>query len=311
MSIGHHHHHHHGHSHGHGSHQHHEQSLGRIRFAFFLNFFFACFELVGGYWINSVAIMSDALHDFGDALALGSAYWLERKSMKKPDARFSYGYRRLSLLAATITGFILLAGSAFICFEAWKRLLNPEPVHALGMMAFAFVGLLVNGVSLLKLKGGSSQNEKMLAWHFIEDIAGWLAVLAGSVVLHFVDWPQIDSILAIGIALWISFNVFRQIFAIGSIFLQALPAGVELTDISQALAEIAGIKNSHHTHLWSLDGSEHVLTTHVCLTSASTPLELVQLKKKIRETMHSRFGIHEVTIEFEFPDETCADPEHK
>lgn len=311
-------HHHHGHHHGH--HHHHQQGsshgegdsvVRRIGWAFFLNLGFAILELIGGLWTNSVAILSDALHDFGDALALGIALVLEKKSMQGADQRFTYGYRRWSLLSAVVTGAILLVGTVFIWKESIERLAAPEAVHPQGMLAFAILGIVINGASLLRFRHGKSANEKMLLWHFIEDVAGWVLVFVGSLVLMLVDFPQIDSILALLISAWIGFRVFRQVLSVGSIFLQALPPGLDISLIENRLARHERIHQCHHTHLWSLDGEQHILTTHVSLKETCTMEELVELKASVRQVLRQEFGISEVTIEFELPNEDCGDPVHQ
>lgn len=304
---------HHGHHphHGHHHHDHSGAAVRRIGWAFTLNLVFAVLELAGGLWTNSVAILSDALHDFGDAIALGIALVFEKKSHQGADGRFSYGYRRWSLLSAVITGAILLIGTVFIWKESLERLAHPEAIKPEGMFAFAILGIAVNGLSLLKFRHGESANEKMLMWHFVEDLAGWLMVLVASVVLYFVDFPQIDSILALGISAWISVRVIRQMFSVGSIFLQALPPGLEINLIEKRLSGLSEVKGCHHTHLWSLDGQHHVLTTHMSLKNSKSLNQLIELKASVRNVLRQEFGIFEATIEFEDPTEDCGDPIHQ
>lgn len=282
----------------------------RIGWVFLLNLAFAVIELVGGFWTNSVAIISDAIHDFGDALALGTAYLLEKKSQQRADAKFSYGYRRWSLLSAVVTGVILIVGTVFIWIEAIQRLASPEPVNSTGMFFLALLGIVVNGISMIRMKGGSSHNERMLTWHFIEDLAGWVIVLVASIALYFVDWPQLDSLLALMLTGWISLRVLQQLFSVGSIFLQALPAGMAIEMIEKRLCQLNDVKNIHHTHVWSLDGEEHILTTHVLLKNDVQRDVIVGLKQQIRQILNKEFSISEATIEFEYPGEDCADPIH-
>ncbi|MFM6928252.1 MAG: cation diffusion facilitator family transporter, partial [Bdellovibrio sp.] len=187
----------HHHSHSHSGHHHHHHShgavIGRMRFAFVLNLGFALVELVGGYLTNSVAIMSDALHDFGDALAMIIAIVMEKVSHKSSDQKFSYGYRRFSVLGAVITGMVLIVGSIFILIEAIPRLINPQQVHANGMLLLAVLGVAINGFAALRVSKGTSLNEKMLMWHMIEDVLGWVMVLFGALIMKFFDIPQIDA----------------------------------------------------------------------------------------------------------------------
>ncbi|HEX5169411.1 MAG TPA: cation diffusion facilitator family transporter, partial [Cyclobacteriaceae bacterium] len=175
------------HSHNH-DHEHRE-SLGNIRMAFWLNTGFALFELAGGILTNSVAILSDALHDFGDSLSLGLAHFFEKKSEQTRDKAFSYGYRRFSLLGAFINSIVLIVGSIFVIQEAAKRLLEPQEVNARGMLLLAVIGVVVNLVAMLRLKRGSSINERVVSLHFLEDVLGWVAVMIGSIVMIFAKVP--------------------------------------------------------------------------------------------------------------------------
>ncbi|MFH2055081.1 MAG: cation diffusion facilitator family transporter, partial [bacterium] len=177
--------------------QHVHSGLKNLRLAFFLNFGFAILEIGGGLWTNSVAILSDAVHDLGDSLAIASAWFLEKRSQRGGDQKYSYGYRRFSVLGAAINAVVLLVGSFFVLSEAISRLFQPEQSLAEGMIAFAVVGILVNGVAVLRLRGQTSLNASMVAWHLLEDVLGWTAVLVVGVTLLFTDIPILDPILSI------------------------------------------------------------------------------------------------------------------
>ncbi len=133
---------------------HHHHTTNNIKIAFLLNLSFTLLEIIGGLWTNSVAILSDALHDLGDTVALGLSWHLANVSQKKRDSQFSYGYKRFSLIGALISSIILLLGSVIILSEAIPRLFHPENVYVEGMILFAIFGVLVNGVAALRLRGG-------------------------------------------------------------------------------------------------------------------------------------------------------------
>lgn len=156
---------------------HHHHATQNIQLAFFLNLSFTLIEIIGGLWTNSLAILSDALHDLGDSIALGLSWYFAKVSQKPPDERFSYGYQRFSLLGALISSLILVVGSTIILFTAIPRLFHPEPVHVEGMLLLALLGVIINGVAVLKLKGGKTQNERVVMLHLLEDTFGWIAVL--------------------------------------------------------------------------------------------------------------------------------------
>ncbi len=285
-------------------HRHDKSESWDIGFAFALNLVFALLELVGGFLTNSLAIMADAVHDLGDSAALGSAWLLERLSVRKGNATFSYGYRRFSLLGALISASFIMTGSAFIIFHAVPRLFRPEHVHAPGMLAFAAVGIVVNGVAALRLKGAQGMNAKMAAWHLLEDVLGWCAVLVAGMMLLFWDIPVLDPALSIVIALYVLFNVAGNVMKTFGIFMQAVPADADIAGIEQSLRRSSHVMDIHHTHVWSLDGAHHVLTTHVVVDNTATREEIMDLKEHIRTVMHEH-GMSHTTVEIEYADEEC------
>lgn len=300
----------HSHSHSHGHHHSHGAIIGRMRFAFILNLSFAVVELIGGVLTNSVAIMSDALHDFGDALAMVIAIVMEKVSHKTSDQYFSYGYRRFSTLGAVITGLILILGSVFILVEAIPRLIHPQQPQTTGMLILAFFGVAVNGFAAYRISRGTSLNERMLMWHMIEDLAGWVLVLFGAIIMKFFDIPQLDAGLAIVLSLWILYNVFRNLKEAMKVFLMAAPGGASVEEVSAEIKKIDLVMDVHHAHLWSLDGENHVLSTHVVLRNSVVLEDIQNVKMKIKDLV-KKYGIIEATIETEVDGALCLDPEHK
>ena len=232
-----------------------DQDTGRLKLAFFLNLFFAIVELIGGIITNSVAILSDAMHDLGDSVSLGSSWIFQNVSKRKRDRKYSYGYRRFSVLGALLNSLVLFGGSVLILYEAIPRLFNPEMPDAKGMLILAAIGILVNGLAVIKLKGGSSLNERAVRLHLLEDVLGWIAILIGGILLMFWEIPIIDPILSIMISVYILYNVFRNIRDVLSIFLQAKPGDVEIRDLEKSFSELSGIINAHDLHIWSMDGN--------------------------------------------------------
>ncbi len=293
-----------GHHHNHA----HHHAGDNIKVAFFLNLSFAVLELFGGLWINSMAILSDALHDMGDSLSLGLAWYLEKVSNRSRDQSYSYGYKRFSLLGAVVNSVILLAGAAVVLSAAIPRVLQPEPVHAPGMIGFALLGVVVNGIAALRLQKGSSLNERVAMLHLLEDVFGWAAVLVGGVVLYFFDLPVIDPLLSIGITCYILYNVVRNLRAGLKILLQATPAHIELPALEEELLRLPGIREVHDLHLWTLDGTDHILTMHAVVDAKLQLQQAEEIKQAVRVAM-SRRHIHHVTIELEALGQECGQPE--
>ncbi len=278
--------------------------------AFFLNLIFALIEFVGGLWTGSLAIISDAFHDLGDCLAIGIAWGLEKKSKEKSTASFSYGLRRLSLLSAFLTGAILVIGAVIVLANAIPRLANPTMPNTTGMIYLALLGIAVNGFAAFKMMRSSSLSERMVFLHLLEDVLGWVAVLVGAIVMKYQPWPLIDPLLAIGISLWVLWNAGKNLRTTVNIFLQGAPIQVELAQVEKSIREVPAVSGIHHTHLWSLDGEHHILTTHLQVDSKTTIEEVHQLKAVVKKKLFAEFHIQEATIEVEWSHQVCVDPQH-
>ena len=287
------------------SHDHSHDSTGDLRLAFFLNLSFTIIEIAGGIWTNSLAILSDAIHDLGDSLSLGMAWYLETYARKDKDKKYSYGYRRYSLLSALINTVVLIVGSVFIISRAVTRLFNPEPVNAKGMILFAVLGIIVNGLAMLRLRGGKSLNAQVVAWHLIEDVLGWVAVLIMSIVLLFTDLYILDPIFSILITGFVLYNVIKNLRKTLALFLQAVPENMDLEMIENRLLAIDNVCSSHHTHIWSMDGEHHVLTTHLVVEEDTSQDEVLCIKEDINQ-LSKEMGFLHTTVEIEYGDEKCS-----
>jgi cobalt-zinc-cadmium efflux system protein len=284
---------------------HHVHSTDNIKLAFFLNLGFALLELVGGMMSNSMAIMSDALHDFGDSLMLGSAWYLENVSERKRDPQFPYGYKRFSLLSALLNSLVLLLGSLFIIAHALPRLWHPEAVNVQGMLALAVFGVAVNLFAMLRLRQGHSHNEQVISLHFLEDVLGWVAVLVVGVVMLFVDVPILDPLLSIGIAAYIASNALKNLWATSRIFLQAIPHSIQPDELVKNLRQqFPECLEIHDVRLWTMDGNEHILSLHLVVADASSTAQISALKQQVREYLQQQQIAH-VTMEVEYRSEHC------
>ena len=280
------------------SHQHNHSSEGNIKVAFFLNLFFSVVELIGGILTNSVAILSDALHDLGDSLSLGIAWYFARIAKKKSTPEFSFGFKRFSVLGALINSIVLVTGSIFILSEAIPRLFSPVNPETEEMIYFAIGGVIINGLAAWKLSSGKSINEKAVYLHLLEDILGWIAVLVGAIVMHFTYLPILDPILSILIALFILSNIYKNLKESFRIILQATPSNIDITKIHQIFDATPEIQSFHDCHAWTMDGAYHVLSVHLVIGDDKYAEDLNELKMKLKDQLSS-LGIDHTTIEFE------------
>ncbi len=290
----------------HGQKYNHNNSVKNIKIAFFLNLFFTAIEFIGGFLTNSVAIMSDALHDLGDSFSLGLAWFLEKFSTKKRTDQFSYGYKRFSLLGAFINATILFIGSLFILTKAVPRLINPEISNAYGMLLLAIFGIIVNGIAAYKTAKGKTMNEKVISLHLLEDVLGWIAIFMISIIMMFTQISILDPILSILITFYILWGVLKNLKATVFLFLQATPKNLNTKIIDKELKKDSLIRGIHDTHIWSLDGEKHILSTHVIISKNSSKKEIEKIKYKLKKRLKD-IGIEHSTLEIEFEDENCTE----
>ena len=269
----------------------------RVRLAAFLNIAFTILELVGGLWTNSLAILSDALHDFGDSIALLVSWLFERRARRSPDNSRTFGYQRLSLFSALFSASILIGGSILIIFQAIPRLINPENVNAFGMLGIAIIGIIFNGAGFFLLKKGESLNEKVLSWHLLEDVLGWIGIFVGGVIIYFWKIYIIDPIMTIGLTAFILYNVTKNLKEAINILLQGVPKHINLEAVKQDIKTIKGVIGIHDIHIWSLEGETDIFTAHVILDD-ETLKSPDQTKQTIKETLQ-KHHIEHSTIELE------------
>ena len=285
-------------------HDHHHHSSNNIKVAFFLNFAFTILEIIGGLYVNSIAIISDAIHDLGDTISLGTSWYLEEKSYKKSNKKFSFGYKRFSLLGALINSIILIIGSLYVITEAVGRILEPEHTDAKGIIFFAVIGVLVNGYAAWKLSSGKTMNEKVASWHLVEDVLGWVAVLVVGIILNFKDIHYLDPALSLLITIYILWNVFIRLKQTLFIFLQGVPEDLDINEIESKILNIDFVNSIHHMHIWSLEGEHNVFTAHIKIDDNSNLNNFKKVKFDVKNIL-KEYKFEHYTVEVEFNDENC------
>lgn len=275
------------------------KSEKNILLAFILNIVFSIFEFLGGTFTNSISIVSDSIHDMGDALTIGVSYLLEKKSKRKPDEIYTYGYARYSVLGAVITTCILITGSIIVIIGAIKRLFNPVEINYNGTIVLAIIGVIVNVLAAYFTRKGDSLNQKSVNLHMLEDVFNWLVVLIGSVLMKFTNLNLIDPIMSIFLALFILVNSLKNVKEITNLFLERIPENISLDEVKNALKKIKEVVDVHHIHIWSIDGINNYATLHVVVKKHN-----VVIKDTIRKSL-KEYNISHVTIELESENEKC------
>lgn len=273
-----------------------------ILIAFILNLSFSIFELFGGVFTNSVAILSDSIHDLGDTLSIGISYFMERKSKKSADKKYTYGYIRYSVLGGVITTTILLLGSILVIIGSIKRLYKPVEVNYNGMLLFAIIGVILNLLATYFTREGDSINQKSVNLHMLEDVLGWIVVLIGAIIMNFTNIKIIDPIMSIGVALFILINSLKNLKQVLDLFLAKTPKEIDIDILKKHLLEIDGVDDIHHIHVWSIDGFNNYATMHIVTKNSNISV----IKKNIREELKNHNICHSI---LETEDEVCDDTE--
>lgn len=274
-----------------------------ILIAFILNLAFSIFELFGGFFTGSVAIISDSVHDIGDAASIGISYFLEKKSKRLPDEQYTYGYSRYSVIGGVITTFILLLGSAAVIINAVRKIINPTEINYDGMIILAVVGIIINYIAAHVTRGGDSINQKAVSLHMLEDVLGWSVILIGAIIMRFTDTVIIDPLMSIGVAIFIMINSAKNLKDVLDIFLEKIPRGISVAEIKKRLCEADGIIDVHHIHIRSIDGNCISATMHIV-----TDDDGHKIKDKVRDEL-SKLGIIHATLELETSEEHCHENE--
>ena len=294
------------HEHNH-NHNHAHPIVKDMRIALLLNISFTVLEFIGGILTNSMAILSDAIHDLGDSIAIGCSLVLERKSTGGRTQLFTYGKRRLSVLAAFFTSLIVIAGSVVILTQAIPRFFHPEQVDTGGVLWLAALGVIFNGLAFLRLFKGKSKslNQRAVTLHLMEDALGWIVVLIGGFIMYLTSWMWIDPLLSVVVATFILYNAIRNITQTLKILLQAKPNNFNDVEIKAALLKIPGITGVHDLHAWTMDGEYNVFTTHLVLNSAADMEDLLKVRNEAFHVL-SHLDIQHPTLQLEFEGDLCA-----
>lgn len=295
-----------GHNHGahHHGHHHDVSTIKNLKLAIALNLSFSIIEFIGAYYSHSTAILSDAFHDLGDTLVFVFAWVMQIAATKSSNATYTYGFRRLSLLSSISTALVLLIGSSFVIYYAAGRLSAPVTPHTNLMLGLGIFGVTVNGLGAYLMRRGGTLNEKVLSWHFLEDVLGWVAIIVGAILIAWLDLPIIDPLLAIVMAIIILFGVGKSFREAVSLFLQARPTDVDSKAIIADIYKLDGVCDVHDLHVWSLDGQNHVMTLHVVVRQELSKDRIFAIRKEVYQVVQTHGHLH-LTCDIELEGGGC------
>ncbi|VYT69334.1 cation diffusion facilitator family transporter [Clostridium tertium] len=281
------------HNHNHSHLHNHNDSVSNVTLAFLLNLGFSIIELFGGIITGSTAILSDAVHDFGDSLSLALSFIFEKVGNKESNEKYTYGYKRISLIGALINIVVLSVGTVFVFTEAVRALLNPTYVKAEGMLLLAIIGIVINGVSVFRMKGSKKILDKTVMMHLMEDLLGWIAVLVVSIVIYFTSWYILDPILSLAISVIIGRNIYNNLRDAIMIIMQRVPDEELYNNIKNNLISMEEIDSIEKINMWTIDGEVHILTASIKAVNDANKSNLLE---KIKDMLLSK-DIKESTIE--------------
>jgi cobalt-zinc-cadmium efflux system protein len=285
------------HSHTH----HHGLATGKVlKWSLLATVAFVVLEIFAGLEAHSLALLSDAGHNFTDCLALLLA-WVAFYLQDKPaDESKTYGYHRAGVLAAFVNALVLVGLSVWIFYESWLRLLNPRPVNEWVMLAVAGLGLLLNGAIMWALRQASRSdiNIRGAFVHMLGDALGSIAIIAGALTIRYTGWEKIDPLLSIVIGIlviWTAWDIIREAL---NILLEGLPTGIRLHEVASAMRALEGVLDVHDLHIWSLGSSAHALSCHVLIEDLP-PSASDAILRRLNSMLAGQFHIGHTTVQFE------------
>ena len=286
---------------------HHENPSGRIFISILLNGLITLVEIFGGIFSNSLALISEAIHNLSDTLALILAWVANHFCNKKPNVRRTFGYKRLEILSAFINASVLSAISIYLIYEAILRFLHPEPVRSGMMLIIALFGLAANLGSMLFLHRDSHKNLNIKAAyvHLLGDTLSSLGVIVGAILIWFTRIGWIDPLLTFVISFIIIFQAYKILRESVDILMQSTPAGIDLDEIRLSLEKHPMIGNIHHVHCWQLQDHDILFEAHIETVKDLLLSESNELRSEIEDVLRNDFHITHTTLQVEY--DICGD----
>jgi cobalt-zinc-cadmium efflux system protein len=274
----------------------------RLIISAWLNFVTVIVQVIGGLFSGSLSLLSDALHNLSDAVALAVSFIAVRLSKKKNTEAQTFGYKRAEILAALFNACTLVVVSFFLFKEAISRLINPHPINSLFMLAVAVVGLAANIISvfLLKAHAHADMNVRAAYVHLFSDFLSSIAVIIGACMIFISETYWIDPVLTILIGIYVLREGYKIIEESTHILMQYVPKGINLKDIQTEIERIDGVKDIHHAHLWAVTERDIFFEAHINVSWDMPVSETCLLVKQVEDILSERFKITHVTLQLEF-----------
>ncbi|PID51906.1 MAG: cation transporter [Candidatus Moraniibacteriota bacterium] len=274
-----------------------------------LNFSITVVQVIGGIISNSLALLSDAVHNLGDSSAIFIAFLAGKKSQKSPDKRNTLGYKRIEILAALFNAVVLIAICIYLFLEAYERWIEPEPIKGLMMLIVASFGLLANLISVIVLNKDKEKNLNIKAayLHLLGDTLSSVAVILGGIAIWIWKIYWLDPVITVLVGIYIIYHTWSIVRQTVDILMQATPENMDLDKIKEAVEALSEIDNIHHLHVWKLDDTQIHLEAHVNLKNNIDMAQVMQIRAQVEHLLQKKFGIGHITLQFGY--ECCKGEE--
>lgn len=287
----------------------HEVKGKNLLFSIVLNILITAAQVIGGILSGSLALISDALHNFSDVLSLVFSYVAHKLSRRKASLNQTFGYKRAEIMAAFINALTLIIVAIFLVFEASQRFFNPHPIATGLVIWLSILGIVANGLSVLLLKSDAdkSLNMKSAYVHLLTDMLASVAVLVGGLLMKYFQWFWVDSVLTFAIAIYliiVGFDLMRQSTKMLMLF---TPTHIDIKEIVREVHKIPGVNKLHHIHVWHLNDEELHLEAHLDCTNDIKMSEFNDLLHAVEQVLFTQFHINHINIQPEFSKEDPKD----
>ena len=295
--------------HVHHGHHHHHSNGRKLLISIVLNILITVFQVIGGILSGSLALLSDALHNFSDVMSLVVSFVANKLARKKASFDKTFGYKRAEIIAAFVNAASLMVVAVYLIYEAIHRFFAPETIKSGLVIWLALFGILANGISVLLLRESSKENMNLRSayLHLITDMSASIAVLIGGLLMKFYGWFWVDSILTLLIALYLlvmGYDLLRSSFHVLMLF---SPKDIDLDKLRRELSSFPEIKNVHHVHVWQLNENENHLEAHIDFHQDISLSQFDLILNKVEKVLHDKFGINHVNIQPEYQKDDAKD----
>ena len=294
-------------------HHHHDVCVKKLFWAIVLNIIITLSQIVGGVLSGSLALLSDALHNFSDVLSLVIACAANRLARRPSSKTMTFGYKRAEILAAMFNSSVLAGIGVFLIIEAIQKLAHPEIISSVWVISLGVLSIVLNSLSVLLIKNDTEGNVNIKAayLHLLTDVMTSIAVVTGGILIYYFQLYRVDAIISILIAVYLIYASTDILKECSNIIMEGVPDGISIKDIAARIKQIPGVSNMHHVHIWRLNDKEIHLQSHIECVDNIKLLQADKLIDEIEKILHDEYGIEHTTLQLEYQRRDKVDSDNK